>query len=658
MGYFDDVPFADGREAEQPAPAAAPAQAGGSAASPLYDVVRSLGTGVRTGIEAIPAMAGDLGRLVERGSEAIARPIFGDEQVDAVKAEREKTGGSNSVDRFFRQTLPTSQDVRAVTEQAIGPGYTPETTEGKFAKTVGEFLPTAAAPARSISGLGRSLLGSGVAPGVASEAAGQATEGTAAEPWARFLGGVGGGMAGGMATLERTPRTLKQGQRQDVLDAGARQGIEMPGYMMPDAPVAGQAASRMIDIPFLGGPVRAASERSARDIGDRTQELARQVGNPDMSNATFGGYDALRQFQTTASRDFKARLYNEVDQHITNPQATTPLRHTRTMVRQLLNEADADTVRSHQQAIDLVREAISRPGGLTYQGMKRLRTDIGSRSSGKITPEPGTNQPLLKRIYGALTDDLEQSVIDSGGQTALQAWREANRMTQALEEVSTAVSRVIGTKGQVTPQNAMKTIKHLATAEDPSVRNRLNLIQMAMDEARPGAFEDVGAALLSYIGRDPKNPAVFSPQKLVENYGKMSREGRVRLFGQDVADALDDLATLSRTHKDLTNPSKFGVPIGAGFGLGIGAGVVANPIAVISGAVGANMTARLLSRPATAQKIASWARAREGAGRVSPAAFIQASKALADAAAEETGADAGDLLDKLLNGGGEDVSAD
>lgn len=60
--------------------------------------------------------------------------------------------------------------------------YRGETTPERFAGTVGEFLPGAAA----VGGLGvGNLIRYGVVPGVASEAAGQMTEGTAAEPWAR-----------------------------------------------------------------------------------------------------------------------------------------------------------------------------------------------------------------------------------------------------------------------------------------------------------------------------------------------------------------------------------------------------------------------------------------------------------------------------------------
>jgi hypothetical protein len=60
--------------------------------------------------------------------------------------------------------------------------YRGKSTPAQYAGTVGEFLPGAAAFGGVNPG---NILRYGVAPGLASEAAGQATEGTSLEPWAR-----------------------------------------------------------------------------------------------------------------------------------------------------------------------------------------------------------------------------------------------------------------------------------------------------------------------------------------------------------------------------------------------------------------------------------------------------------------------------------------
>jgi hypothetical protein len=77
--------------------------------------------------------------------------------------------------------------------------YQPQTTPGQFAETIGEFVPGAALAPEE--GLGKAVAKYGVAPAVASEAAGQATEGTPLEPYARAAAGVGAGLAPAAANV-------------------------------------------------------------------------------------------------------------------------------------------------------------------------------------------------------------------------------------------------------------------------------------------------------------------------------------------------------------------------------------------------------------------------------------------------------------------------
>jgi hypothetical protein len=62
----------------------------------------------------------------------------------------------------------------------------PETTAGEFARTASEFIPSAVAGAKATQFSVPRAAGVGATAGLASEAAGQATEGTAAEPYARL----------------------------------------------------------------------------------------------------------------------------------------------------------------------------------------------------------------------------------------------------------------------------------------------------------------------------------------------------------------------------------------------------------------------------------------------------------------------------------------
>lgn len=78
-----------------------------------------------------------------------------------------------------------------------------DTTAGRYAGTVGEFLPGAAIGSGGIIG---NLLKYGVIPGLASEGAGQATEGTALEPVARVVAPLLAAVGVSAATRPARPR--------------------------------------------------------------------------------------------------------------------------------------------------------------------------------------------------------------------------------------------------------------------------------------------------------------------------------------------------------------------------------------------------------------------------------------------------------------------
>lgn len=146
--------------------------------------------------------------------------------------------------------------------------HQPTTTVGEFARTVGEFVPGAVAlgPGQGITGAVGNAVRYGVVPGVLSEAAGQATEGTALEPWARVAAGILG--AGVMA-----------------VGANAGAGAGLPGTV---------GASSAVLARYLRGTGMTAAEAQAAER--LVQEGARQgvpVTWPEaLNSATNGRIDA------------------------------------------------------------------------------------------------------------------------------------------------------------------------------------------------------------------------------------------------------------------------------------------------------------------------------------------------------------------------------
>ena len=92
---------------------------------------------------------------------------------------------------------PTSKDIQGKVEEYTGEFYKPKTRVGRYTQNVGEFVPAAALP----GGVLRNLVKYALLPGIASEAAGEATAGTKWEPYARGGAALATGL--GAAALTR-----------------------------------------------------------------------------------------------------------------------------------------------------------------------------------------------------------------------------------------------------------------------------------------------------------------------------------------------------------------------------------------------------------------------------------------------------------------------
>ena len=124
--------------------------------------------------------------------------------------------------RDLRFALPSPADTisgEALTAQVakVAPGinYQPQTVAGEYARTAGEFAPGMLFPGT----MAQRVVGGWLAPTIASETAGQATKGTAIEPYARAVAGVGAGVLGAVASRPATAQAAVAGAMGGVDDA-------------------------------------------------------------------------------------------------------------------------------------------------------------------------------------------------------------------------------------------------------------------------------------------------------------------------------------------------------------------------------------------------------------------------------------------------------
>lgn len=167
------------------------------------DVAKTVGVApvkVATGLAGLP---GDARSLMEGAGDWIGNKLYG-----PATPEQQATLDRLKAGRNFG-ALPTGDTLRKGVESVTGPLYEPKTTAGKYADTGTQFaLNALAAPQKSVAGAIGNTVKYGVVPGLASEAAGQATEGTAAEPYARIGTALAAGVGTGLAADKIARRSL------------------------------------------------------------------------------------------------------------------------------------------------------------------------------------------------------------------------------------------------------------------------------------------------------------------------------------------------------------------------------------------------------------------------------------------------------------------
>jgi hypothetical protein len=204
--FYSDMPFDEFAakiglsQVEQPAQEMSWADTG-------VDALKSMWTGLVHGAAGLAALPQDLGRWAGGNVAYGIDRLMGQspEEAQATFDQMQNIQGSFAP--------PSSQQMVQGVESVTGPLHQPQTTTGEYARTIGEFVPSALAGPGSL--LRKGLLA--VVPAVTSETAGQATEGEWYEPYARLGGALLGGIAASTKGNVGTKQMLKDApSRTDV----------------------------------------------------------------------------------------------------------------------------------------------------------------------------------------------------------------------------------------------------------------------------------------------------------------------------------------------------------------------------------------------------------------------------------------------------------
>jgi hypothetical protein len=257
---------------------------GGQPAAPteLGDAVKNAPSALARGVAGAVGLPGDIARGMRWLTDKARVGLGGGEADPEYVATGRPKGLPETMFTDLVPSPPESGDVKKGIESVTGPLYEPKTRTGKYSGAVLEFLPGAIGPGGPLRNFTRFAL----APGLASEAAGHATEGTAAEPYARAAGGLLGLGAANFATRPNAgPRAVTR-----ALRGVNEQEIAQAGMLMQDARVRGipltwqEAIDQVTDSRSGLGNLARVTEASPRG-GEVMREF--YAGRPEQVNRAF-----------------------------------------------------------------------------------------------------------------------------------------------------------------------------------------------------------------------------------------------------------------------------------------------------------------------------------------------------------------------------------
>ena len=454
----------------------------------------------------------------------------------------------------------------------------------------------------------------------------------------------------GMTKLATPVRAAKPLTAADeVAAASGRLGVPIPRAAVTESLPTQQIAGALKEIPVVGTPLVKASKNALEGLDTASRDTAAAYGSTEPLTAGEAATEGIKNWITGKSSDVAKRMYDRVDD-LVDPDHVRPLHATQNVVSDIMAKRANARIGGTSRAVDEVRDAIADPDGLNYSGIKDLRTHLRDMTPDEMVAK-GISQAEAKRIYGGLTEDMRGTVLDAGGPDGLSAFDKANHVYDLIAAKRGDLSKIIGVKADAAPEDVFKRVLAKASSKGGADYQALVQARRAMG---PDSWNEVTSAAVNQMGRAAPE-ADFSGDRFVTAWNNLSPNGKKVLFNStgrdDLAQSIDDIMTLSKSHKQLM---RYGNPSGTGRVGALTAAAAAAwaaPLTTLATAVGGRITAGVLASPVAAKSAATWSKAYAAAAAQQSYGAMKrlnaASTGLSLALSRNFGVDASDAMRRL-----------
>ena len=400
------------------------------------------------------------------------------------------------------------------------------------------------------TGGGRALRGAGVAGAEGAVYGAGTSRGSIQDRIEPTMVGAGGGALAGAALSRFAPRMVNQERAAD-LAAFERSNVDA----IP-AVVGGQAAQGMGATlrgnAIVGGPLQRAGDRMMTQVGEQRERIAASLGE---SSGAFQSGTALRRGATAAGKRLKDQAGALYETPAMRAMEESPARLRAENTQRAINETFeglttpgvSDYLRTRQGDIQRVGQAIAEAGGTaTFRELKRLRENVGAMLDDPQIINTG-QQAALRRVYGALSDDITAAAGKIGGDVGQ---RDAARANQAWRATRSRVDDVLQ-QFAVEPGNEQSAFENLVRmAKTKGSRASWPQVAQLRRSLSDAEWNDVSSGLIRTMGGEGD---AFSPVRFATEWGTISPEARRLFFGK----ALPDMEALARVGDSMSRVSRF-----------------------------------------------------------------------------------------------------
>jgi len=362
-------------------------------------------------------------------------------------------------------------------------------------------------------------------------------------------------LAGAPAAVTRLARKASPiSQRQAVAQSAQDLGIT-PTLSMNNR-TAGVLETTLANAPFSAGSINRAQDRTVSQMGDAFTQASERLGTPTTRE---GAGEALKSGAESFVNKFEeksSKLYNQLDSEIgfnsfvTAPRSIAVLEE---ITKNASKYPEIDKFLKKPIFAKILRdlEVDGSLNALPYEALKDLRSTIGKSIGSFSGVMSDLDQGQLKKLYGALSQDLELAAR-SAGPKALNAYTRANNYYRAGQSrIENALKNVLKAD---TEKKAYNDIVAMTLEASPKGSTK-KLLQLKKSLPQD-QWSTVSATIIRKLGETPPQRsgapdatdfAEFNPANFLTNWNKMDNSAKtVLLSGNAPASVKTELDKLAQ----------------------------------------------------------------------------------------------------------------